>query len=225
MSSKQSRSTVCLILTSSKDSIQAKVEVWCIPIGIGGSTSVATCVSSSVLGAAFYRPPTLGADGSPFKPLLCLVTEIENADCLSFNISLHKLTKKPLSTPDEPVAIILDGIISSIDYSLSKSTEIPYPKHLVMGELPHALVLCKAGYIVVILRNHGVVIVYSFLEGCISQVGHSFLNSFIVDATLRFADTEKDDLVLTVLLASPGDTSKSDDANLCVVPISRKGDF
>ena len=220
--SKQSRSTVCLILASNKDSIQRTVEAWCIPLG-SGNNSIPTCVSGIALGGALYRPPSLGDDGSPFKPLLCLATKIEDTNRFGFCLSLYKLEKTLSINPEDPIAVTLDGIISSINYYFNEETEIPHPKQLVMGELPRVLVLCKAEYIVLVIRNFGVVLAYSFLDGSLILVQRISLKAFIVDAILRFMDPSQIELV--ALLAYPDEPSIKDDSQVCIIPISRKGSF
>ena len=185
------------------------------------NNSIPSCLGVHYIGGALYCPPLLGIDGSPFKPLICLVTK-KSDEPFCLTLSIQKISKVPPSNPDSPVSVISDVVIAETDYELSEQEVFQSAEHLVMGDLPIVLVLCKSDYIVLILRQFGVILVYTFIEGNLSLIGESRVEKFIVDASICRQKSDLDDIEVVAMVHLPN----SSDIQLCHIKVlNTRGEF
>mmetsp|Transcript_9018 Transcript_9018/g.13449 ORF Transcript_9018/g.13449 Transcript_9018/m.13449 type:complete len:594 (+) Transcript_9018:2-1783(+) len=178
-------SAVALVLTctsTASDPIQA----WCIPLN---NQSKPLCVSQDTLGAALFCTIPMHLSKKAFNPLLTMVTKEKNGVV----IELLSLSNDPLQTEST-------NIKETLDFGPDEGIfETPT---MAMGSSPSVFCLCWKKYLIIIVRDRGLLVHYEFFEDDLKLVFKHHLKHYVVDAGLKSsANNEK--VEIFVLVSEP----------------------
>jgi hypothetical protein len=212
------RSTLALLMVSTANS-GAPVEAWCLPVN-GNARGL--LLGDDVLGAAFCLPPAVagkksssagGVSPAEFYPLVVTANRIDGSDDVHLDVTSIGIdsTSGVLSKLNTVASVTVASNSDS-----DKQHQLLEPA-MAMGTTPQVCVCSHGRYIVVALRDKGIVIVYELHEGSLQLVGKQNLARYIIDAGVRRGG-EKDDGIEIVLLLCSDSTTK--DGNIAKILIS-----
>jgi len=186
MSGPDARSTVALLLVSTASS-GTPLEAWLMPV-CGDSRSL--CVSSNVLGAAFFRPYVMS---DAFLPLLVTADKMREKEII---IEVQPLVES-ISTGSLGVGDVLTCVI--IDQRKVRKTNLT-PPTLAMGTWPEVFICCYENLIIATIRRKGLLVAYEFSDGDLVLVRTDFFDHYVVDAAVR-GGTHEGEAEVVLLLA------------------------
>lgn len=145
------------------------------------------CISQDTLGAALFCTTPLHLSKQAFYPLLTTVTEEKNG----IAIELFSLSNEPLQTVSMNIKKILEFGPDEKVY--------PHPT-MAMGSSPPVLCLCWKIYLIIIVRDRGLLVQYEFSESELKLIFKHKLNRYIVDAGMK---SNGDNVQVSALISEP----------------------
>jgi hypothetical protein len=184
-------STAALVLTCTSASSDP-VEAWCIPVH---TQSKPLCISLNILGAALFCTDSMLISSKAFSPLLVTAIKENTGVAIElFSLSNDPLTKESICTRE-----ILDLSYSDIIYDAPT---------MAMGSSPPILCLCWKKYVVIIIRDRGLLVYYQFFEqkNKMSLVSKYEFNRYVIDAGIKSSEID-DGIQISALVC---ETDKKD---------------
>lgn len=172
-------SSVALVLSCSAtaSATTTTIEAWCIALSI--ETSI-NCICGDVLGAALYCTPAMLSSGAAFNPLVVVATDIRETSGIVIEL-YELLNNDPWDRKETNVRAILN---------LSQKDEVYEIPTMAMGSSPPVLCLCWDKFIVIIVRDWGLLACYELLENTMTLVLKHDFGRYVVDAGIQTRKTD-----------------------------------
>ncbi len=169
-------SSIALVLSCSTTTSETTttIEAWCIALSI--ETNI-NCICGDVLGAALYCTPTMLSSGVAFNPFVVVATDVREKSGIVIEI-YELFNNGPWDRKETNARAILN---------LSQKDEVYEIPTMAMGPSPPVLCVCWDKFIVIIVRDRGLLECYELLENTMTLhllLKHDF-GSYVVDAGLQ----------------------------------------
>lgn len=156
------------LLLSCSSTVAEPVEAWYITLLNDESPY---CISTDVLGAALFCTPTMLNSKESFNPLVVLVTA---------NIKTNGIALELFDFANGRSQKIIQ-----VNLDLSNENELYEIPMMAMGPLPSVLCLCQGKFVVVIVRDRGLLMYYEFSGSSLSLVLKHYFGRYVVDAAIQ----------------------------------------
>ena len=201
------RATIGLLLLSS-NATDSKVEAFCLSLFSRSSTK---CMSTNILGASLLCPIANSLNPfTAFEPYLVIVSRVDESE--SAIVKIFELSKD--DTTGDIQKVLLDSETLIIEHK-GMNDNISTPT-MALGNLPEIFCLCCNLYVIVIIRQIGSVVLYSFVQKKLTFTERKELGNFVIDAAIKENDCKVE---LVVLLSEKDDIR---DGRIATITIEEK---